>query len=201
MNILVDTMATYGGPIDMTDVEFSQAKDKRVFMKIKKTIDIPSPSSSGDYGIGVYKFTARNHDGSQAANYNPAYACTDFPVFRLADAYLMRAEALYNMGESGSAVADINVIRERAYGNTDGNITAGELTSQFILDERGREFYYEAQRRTDLVRFGKFTSGDYLWQWKGGVSGGTQISDHFNLFPIPGDEVSANNNIQQNPGY
>lgn len=201
MNILVDTMATYGGPINMTDVEFSQAKDKRVFMKMKKTIDIPSPSSSGDYGIGVYKFTARNHDGSQAANYNPAYACTDFPVFRLADAYLMRAEALYNMGESGSAVADINVIRERAYGNTDGNITAGELTSQFILDERGREFYYEAQRRTDLVRFGKFTSGDYLWQWKGGVSGGTQISDHFNLFPIPGDEVSANNNIQQNPGY
>jgi hypothetical protein len=47
---------------------------------------IPSASSSGDYGIGVYKFTAKNTDGSQAADYNPAYASTDFPVFRYADA-------------------------------------------------------------------------------------------------------------------
>jgi len=201
MDILVDTLATYGGPIDMTDVEFSQAKDKRVFLKMKKSLDIPSASSSGDYGIGVYKFTARNTDGSQAANYNPAFASTDFPIFRLADAYLMRAEALYNMGDAGSAVNDINIIRERAYGNTDGNITAAELTPEFILDERAREFYYEAQRRTDLVRFGQFTNGDYTWQWKGGVFEGAQTSSHLDLFPIPGDEVSANSNIKQNAGY
>ena len=201
MNILVDTLATYGGPIDMTDVEFSQAKDKRVFLKMKKSLDIPSASSSGDYGIGVYKFTARNTDGSQAENYNTAYASTDFPIFRLADAYLMRAEALYNMGDPGSAVNDINIIRERAYGNTDGNITAAELTPEFILDERAREFYYEGQRRTDLVRFGQFTNGDYTWQWKGGVFEGAQTSSHLDLFPIPGDEVSANSKIKQNAGY
>jgi hypothetical protein len=201
MNILVDTLATYGGPIDMTDVEFSQAKDKRVFLKMKKSMDIPSASSSGDYGIGVYKFTARNADGSQAANYNPAYASTDFPIFRLADAYLMRAEANFHTGNIAEAVADINLIRERAYGNTDGNITAAELTSQFILDERAREFYYEAQRRTDLVRFGQFTDGSYTWQWKGGTFDGAATSSHLNIFPIPGDEVSANPNIQQNSGY
>jgi len=79
------------------------------------------------------------------------------------DAYLMRAEALYRQGGAANidaAVADINKIRERAYGNTSGNITAADLDLDFIIDERAREFYYEAQRRTDLVRFGKFTGGD-----------------------------------------
>jgi hypothetical protein len=201
MNILVDTLATYGGPIDVTDVEFSQAKDNRVFMKMKKTIDIPSASASGDFGIGVYKFTAKNADGSQAANYNPAFASTDYPIFRLSDAYLMRAETLYNMNDIPTALTDINTIRERAFGNTEGNITANELTPQFILDERAREFYYEGQRRTDLIRFGQFTDGSYIWQWKGGTFEGSQTSSHLNLFPIPGDEVSANTNITQNSGY
>jgi len=201
MNILVDTLATYGGPIDMTDVEFSQAKDGRVYLKMKKSLDIPSASSSGDYGVGVYKFTARNNDGTQANNYNPAFASTDFPIFRLADAYLMRAEASYNLGDENQAVADINMIRERAYGSTEGNITAGDLNAQFILDERAREFYYEAQRRSDLIRFGQFTDGDYTWQWKGGVYDGIATSNHLNLFPIPGDEVAANSNIKQNSGY
>jgi hypothetical protein len=202
MNILVDTLTTYGGsaiPID--DVHFAQSKDQRVYLKMKKSMNIPSASSSGDYGIGVYKFTANNADGSQAANYNPAFASTDFPIFRLADAYLMRAEAAFNLGDAGSAVADINVIRERAFGNTDGNISTADLTSQFILDERAREFYYEAHRRTDLIRFGQFTDGTYKWQWKGGTYNGSQTSSHLNLYPIPGDEVSANQNILQNAGY
>lgn len=202
MNILVDTLATYGNvPVPKSDVEFSQCKDNRVYLKMKKSFDIPSASSSGDYGIGVYKFTAKNVDGSRPANYNEAYACTDFPVFRLADAYLMRAEALHRLGDDDNALKDVNLIRERAYGNTSGNITAAQLTDQFLLDERGREFYYEAQRRTDLVRFGQFTTGDYVWDWKGGVHDGTQTSSHLNIFPIPGDEVSANTNIKQNTGY
>lgn len=201
MNILVDTLATYGGPIDRTDVEFSKAKDGRVFLKMKKDLNIPSPSASGDYGVGVYKFTALNSDGTKPANYNEAFACTDFPIFRLADAYLMRAEANFNLNNIDEAVADINIIRKRAYGSDEGNITAADLTAQFILDERGREFYYEAQRRTDLIRFGQFTNGTYHWQWKGGVYEGVATSSHLDLFPIPGDEVAANPNIQQNPGY
>ena len=207
MNILVDTVATYGNvPIPASDPLFSQCKDKRVFLKMKKSNNIPSASSSGDYGIGVYKFTAKNADGSQPANYSTAYACTDFPIFRLADAYMMRAEALFRSGGAANidaAVADINLIRERAYGNTTGNITATDLDLDFILDERGREFYYEAQRRTDLIRFGKFTGGEYLWQWKGGTYAGLSTSDHMDLFPIPGDELSANPNYNgvNNPGY
>ena len=202
MNILVDTLTTYsGGPVPTTDPTFSLCKDKRVFLKQKKSLNIPSASSSGDYGIGVYKFTAKNSDGTQAADYNTAYASTDFPIFRYADALLMRAEALYRLTDKTNAVKDINAIRERAYGDTSGDITAGQLTDQFLLDERGREFYYEAQRRTDLIRFGKFTNGNYNWQWKGNVYNGTNTDAHLNLFPIPGDEVSANPNIKQNTGY
>jgi starch-binding outer membrane protein, SusD/RagB family len=202
VNILVDTLATYGNiPVPASDTMFAKCKDKRVYLHTKKSWDIPSAASSGDYGIGVYKFTATNVDGSQANHYNSAYASTDFPVFRLADAYLMRAEALHNMGDDDNAVLDINIIRERAFGNTDGDISAGQLTDQFILDERGREFYYEAQRRTDLVRFGKFTDGNYNWDWKGGDAKGTNVDKHLNVFPIPGSEVSANPKIHQNPNY
>ena len=202
MNILVDTLATYGNvQVPASDVAFAQAKDKRVYLKMKKSMDIPSPSAGGDYGIGVYKFTAKNTDGTKAANYNPAFACTDFPVFRLADAYLMRAEALFNLSDAANAVKDVNIVRTRAFGNATGNITAGQLTAKFLLDERGREFYYEAQRRTDLVRFGKFTDGSYNWTWKGNTINGANTDKHLNIFPIPGDEVSANPNIKQNTGY
>ncbi len=202
MNVLVDTIATYGNvPVPASDATFSQAKDKRVFLKMKKSMNIPSASSSGDYGIGVYKFTAKNTDGTQAANYNAAYASTDFPIFRYADALLMRAEASYRLSNIANAVSDINAVRTRAYGNTSGNITAAQLTDKFLLDERGREFYYEAQRRTDLVRFGQFTDGTYRWQWKGGAYNGAATSKNLNIFPIPGDEVSANPNIKQNTGY
>lgn len=202
MNILVDTIATYGNiQVPPTDPLFSQCKDKRVFMKMKKSMNIPSPSSSGDYGIGVYKFTAKNADGSIPAGQNPAYANTDFPIFRYADALLMRAEALHKLNNNPAAAEDINLIRERAYGNESGNITAGQVTDQFLLDERGREFYYEGQRRTDLVRFGKFTNGNYNWMWKGNTFAGTNTDSHLDLFPIPGAEVSANPNIKQNQGY
>jgi hypothetical protein len=202
MNVLVDTLSTYGNvAIPLGDSIFAQCKDKRVYLKTKKSMVIPSASSSGDYGIGVYKFTAKNTDGSQAADYNPAYASTDFPVFRYADALLMRAEALHRLGDDANAVLDINTVRTRAYGDASGNITPGQLTDQFLLDERGREFYFEAQRRTDLVRFGKFTNGNYNWPWKGGSLNGINTDSHLNIFPIPGAEVSSNPNIIQNPGY
>ena len=202
MNILVDTLTTYaGGPIPSNDPTFAQCKDKRVLLKQKKSMNIPSASSSGDYGIGVYKFTAKKANGDKADDYNPAFASTDFPIFRYADALLMRAESLHRLGNDAEAVADVNAIRERAFGDASGNITAAQLTDDFLLNERGREFYYEAQRRTDLIRFGKFTDGGYNWAWKGGVANGTNTDKHLNLFPIPGAEVSANPNIKQNPGY
>ncbi|GAF02525.1 RagB/SusD family nutrient uptake outer membrane protein [Saccharicrinis fermentans] len=202
MNILVDTLATYGNVnVPADDTIFAQNPDTRIYLRQKRSLDIPSVSSSGDFGVGVYKFTATNLDGSEADNYNPTYACTDFPIFRLADAYMMRAEAAFRNGNMSDAADDINVVRRRAYGDNSGDITAADVTADFILNERAREFYYEGQRRTDLIRFGKFTGDDYLWAWKGGTFDGTSTSSHRDLYPIPGDEISANQNIKQNDGY
>lgn len=203
MNVLVDTLATYGnGPVPYdVDPFFEQASDGRIFLRVKKSPNIPSASSSGDYGIGVYKFTAKTHDNSPVENFNSTFASTDFPIFRYADAILMRAEASYRLGDIAGAVEDINTVRRRAYGNNSGDISASQLNDKFILDERGREFYYEAQRRTDMIRFGQFTDGTYHWQWKGATYEGIATSSYRNVFPIPGAEVSANPNIKQNPGY
>ena len=187
-----------------SDPTFSAHPDKRIYLKIKKEIDIPSASASGDYGIGVYKFTARNSNGSQATNYSPAFASTDFPIFRYADALLMYAEATKRGASNGNiatAVNYVNLVLARAYGNTSHNIAANDLTLDFLFQERSKEFYYEAQRRTDLVRFGRFTTSTYVWQWKGGTMNGAATSAHLNIFPIPGDEISANPNIEQNTGY
>jgi len=207
LNVLVDTLVTYNGANVpwASDPFFKQCKDKRVYCRVKKSPDIPSASSSGDYGIGVYKFTAKNDtlvgNGLFPTGGDLAYANTDFPIFRYADAYLMRAEAEYRLGDKAAAAEDIKVIRRRAYGNNNGDVTADQVTDKLILDERGKEFYYEAQRRTDLIRFGQFTNGTYYWTWKGGVINGTSTDAHLNLFPIPGAETSSNNNIHQNPGY
>lgn len=200
MNILVDTLATYGGnPVDLADTTFLQSPDNRVLLRQKRAINIPSPTASGDFGIGVHKFTARNSDTTLPATYNGAFASTDFPIFRLADAYMMRAEANFRLNGSAAALNDINMIRERAYGDNSGNFASVTLID--ILNERGREFYYEAQRRTDLVRFGQFTDGNYHWQWKGNTFEGVATASYRNLFPIPGDEIAANPNIKQNQGY
>ncbi|MDY0253691.1 MAG: RagB/SusD family nutrient uptake outer membrane protein [Tenuifilaceae bacterium] len=203
---LGDTIAIYGNnPIPWyTDRMFEQSSDTRILMKVKRDVNIPSASSNGDYGIGVYKFTGVNTDGSQAANYSPAYACTDFPVFRLADAYLMRAEAKFHLDDA-TALNDINYVRDRAFQSGDfGSEPANHLTNltaEEILNERGREFYYEAHRRTDLVRFGQFTDGTYNWTWKGGVQEGISTPSYRNVFPLPATEVATNPFIEQNPSY
>lgn len=133
----------------------------------------------------------------------PAFADTDFPMFRLADVYLMYAEAYVRGGggDQTKALNYVNKVRERAYGDTSGDITAGQLTKDFILDERARELYWEGLRRTDLRRFGKYTSDEYVWAWKGNKKDGSATDSHYEVFPIPSSDVNANPNLTQNPGY
>jgi hypothetical protein len=90
-------------------------------------------------------------------------------------------------------------LRERAYGNSNQNVAT--LTLDDILSERSRELYWEAHRRTDLIRFGKFTGGSYTWTWKGNSVSGSSTSEHLNLYPLPATELTANPNLKQNPGY
>ena len=156
------------------------------------------------HGIGVTKFKNVTSTGGAAPNAHATFVSSDFPMFRLADAYLMYAEAVLRGGSGGSratALGYVNALRQRAYSNTSGNITDSGLTLDFILDERGRELYWEGCRRTDLVRFGQFTNGSYVWEWKGNVKNGARTSSYRDLYPIPINDLNANPNLKQNAGY
>ncbi|MGB1729525.1 MAG: RagB/SusD family nutrient uptake outer membrane protein [Crocinitomicaceae bacterium] len=132
-------------------------------------------------------------------NGTSAHVDIDFPMFRLADVYLMLAESAYRNGDQGTALNYINMLRERAYGNSNNNMSSINLDD--ILDERSRELAWEGSRRTDLIRFGKFTSGDYVWPFKGGDVSGIGTSSHLELYPIPTSDLILNPNLTQNPGY
>jgi hypothetical protein len=146
-------------------------------------------------GYPSIKFQNVNTSGTGTAS---VFVSTDFPLFRLSDAYLMYAECAMR----GAAGADMalaqsyfNQVRNRA------NAAPLTLSLQNILDERGRELNLEGVRRQDLIRFGKFTGGTYLWPWKGGVANGTSISENYKVFPIPATALQANPNQKQNTGY
>jgi len=152
-------------------------------------------------GIAGPKFTNKTSGGVSGSQ--SGMVDTDFPIFRLADAYLIYAEANLRGGggTQAQALTYFNALRERAYGNTSADITAPQFTLDTVLAERGRELLFEAQRRTDLVRFGLFTSGTYVWAWKHGVVGGAALDAGRDLYPLPANELIANPNLQQNPGY
>lgn len=152
-------------------------------------------------GYAVTKFRNLTLAGGAAPSGGSGdFVDTDFPMFRLADAYLMYAEAVLRGGSGGSATQAleyVNDLRERAYGDASGNITADQLTLPFILDERARELYWECHRRTDLIRYGLLTGGDYIWSWKGNTQEGTATPAFRNLFPIPSTDLAANPTLEQ----
>lgn len=179
--------------------------DKRaLFWSAGQSLEINDVGQFTD-GWAITKFRNRNLDGSQATNSPPGdFVNTDYPMFRLADAYLMFAEAVVRGGSGGTraeALGYINDLRERAYGDASGNISDAQMTLDFILDERARELFFEGHRRTDLIRFGKFTGGNYIWPWKGNVKAGTATESFRNLFPIPAADIGANPTLDQNTGY
>jgi hypothetical protein len=155
---------------------------------------------SSNQGYGASKY--RNVSSTGVTGSHLTFPDTDFPMFRLADAYLMYAEAVVRGGGGSRATAlgYVNALRRRAYGDTSGDITDAELTLDFILDERSRELLLEGHRRQDLVRFGQFSDVG-IWSWKGGVMAGSTTDSFRDLYPIPGSELSANPTVQQNPGY
>lgn len=149
-------------------------------------------------GYPSIKFRNSNFIGSTTPS---SFSGTDFPLFRLADAYLMYAECVVRGATGGTitqAVDYVNDVRERSNASI---ITAGDLTLNFLIDERGRELNLEGHRRSDLIRFGMFTGGSYLWPWKGNALNGTSIPSTYKLFPIPVQALQANSNLTQNPGY
>ncbi len=153
---------------------------------------------TANQGYRSYKWTNLTDEGEQAC-VTDIGVNTDFPAFRLAEIYLTAAEAVLRGGQGMSrseALELVNAVRTRAYGSDAGKISDAQFNLDFMIDERGRELFNELQRRTDLVRFGRFTTSAYLWQWKGGVIDGRAVDARYNIYPIPATELSANPNLK-----
>ena len=217
---LVDAFDPADVPFDVNDSWGNNKADKRaLFMTAlpnqrKETWDdnlaMTSTFTCG-YGYIKWRNVTKN---DQPAPQGEAYTSIDFPMFRTGEAYLIAAEAILRGAQGGTraqALNYVNEIRQRAYmsgkyakdgvrSDVDGTITDAQLTLDFILAERQRELASELVRRTDLVRFGKFTKGK-KWDWKNGERLGADVDDHFNVFPIPETERTNNPNLKQNDGY
>lgn len=175
-------------------------QDKRgIFFGTKANVDEIGVFTDG---LRVTKFKNITSTGATPASLNGTFSSLDFPLFRLAEQYLIYGEAVLRGGSGGTtaqALTYVNLLRQRAYGNASGNVAT--LTVNFFLDERGRELYWEGHRRTDLVRYNRFTDASYLWPFKGGVKAGTGLPAFRNLYPIPAADLIANPNLVQNTGY
>lgn len=217
---LVDAFDADDVTFNTADTWGNQKKDKRAqFMtaldnQTKNTWDSnEAMTSTFTCGYGYIKWRNVTKDDQLPAQ-GDAYSSIDFPLFRTGEAYLIAAEAILRGAQGGTkaeALAYVNEIRERAYmsgkyakagvrSDVSGDITENELTLDFILAERQRELASELVRRTDLIRFGKFTKG-YNWDWKNAQRLGEDVDDHYKLFPIPQTEFSNNPGLKQNPGY
>ncbi|MFY0688668.1 MAG: RagB/SusD family nutrient uptake outer membrane protein [Cyclobacteriaceae bacterium] len=191
-SVFVDVFDDITGDTDVRAPFYTEGRDI--------VIDEPNINSSTG-GYGVIKYVNKLSDGSDGQH--ATFVDTDWPVFRLADAYLMYAEAVLRGGAGGDAATAlglVNMLRERAYGDATGNITSGELDLDFVLDERSREMYWEASRRMDLIRYNEFTANG-VWPWKGGEPNGVTTDPKYDIFPIPANDLAANPNLEQNPGY
>lgn len=170
--------------------------------RVMKAAGNNDPAFISDYskfeqGAKLVKFSNKTSTGANGSDSN--FTDADFPLFRMADAYLMYAElAVVNgKGTMANALYYVNALRKRAGAAT---VLQSSLTPDFILNERARELYWEGYRRQDLIRFGKYLSG-YNWQWKGGSINGASLPEYRLLFPIPNKYLNLNSNLKQNSGY
>jgi len=182
--------------------DFNGTADKRAQFQ-QNNLEINDLSKFVD-GFAVTKFRNVNRSGAAGTDPGGNFVDVDFPIFRLPEMYLIYAEAVLRGGTGGdanTALGYINTMRTRAYGNTSGNITVGQLDLNFIINERARELCWEGHRRTDLIRYDRFVEGTYLWPWKGGVKDGRSMPAYLKLYPIPVTDLTANTNLTQNTGY
>ncbi len=186
-----------GNPIEWAD-------ERAMFYTDGQSFEINTIANTFTDGYAVTKFKNVDSEGNAGSDEGGDFVDTDLPIIRLAEVYLNYTEAVLRGGSGGdlaTATGYINELRQRAFGDNSGNISSSDLSLDFILSERARELYWEGQRRTDLIRFNLFTSGSYLWPFKGGTRGGMAVAEFRRLFPLPSNLISVNPNLTQNPGY
>ena len=168
------------------------ARFSEVGTKYNSVAELTSTMADGEENSGVrlVKAPQPNLD-DKLLRWNP-----DCPVIRLSEIYYMLAECELRAGDKKTAAGLINQVRGRNFeGGADPNpVTADNLDEYRMLDEWMIEFLGEGRRRTDLIRWDKFVTESW-WDH-------TPLNDkNKNLFPIPNSAISANNLIEQNPGY
>lgn len=205
-NITIPSAGTYLVTLNLNDNTYTISPfsgDKRGMFYTTGMTDVITDISSFDGGgYPVTKFKNITSTGENGSDASGNFADTDLALIRLPEIYFNYAEATLRGGNGSmsTALEKINEVRARAFGSDDqGQVTSIDL--DFVLDERSRELYWEGQRRTDLVRYGYFTSGSYLWPYKGNVAAGQGVDDYRNIFPIPSNILSINTNMTQNTGY
>lgn len=151
-------------------------------------------------GWSCLKFNNIPHNMDQdsylATAASKAYSDIDFPMIRLGEIYLIYAEACMNLGQANTALPKVQDLAARA-----GVTAPTSITQEWLIEERARELMWEGHRRTDLIRYGKFTSSSFLWTYKGGSFSGQGFDDHMKIFAIPASELASNPELHQNPEY
>lgn len=159
-------------------------------------------SNTIETGWRCWKFTSRDSQGNlYSSDEHSKFSSTDFPMIRLAEMYLIYAEAQAHIDGGTTtdtkAMGYIKKLRDRA-----GLSTPSSINTDFILKERAVELLWEGHRRTDLIRYGHFTSMQFPWPNKGGVADGkAAIPEYRTVYPILNTDITENPNLVQNPGY
>jgi len=205
-NIVAPNSGVYEITVDLNSMTYSlvdqgASEGRSMFYTDGQSLEIEDLAEfTNGYAVTKWKnITSTGQPGKRLE-----FADTDFPMFRLADVYLIYAEATVRGATGGNlttAANYVNALRERAYGSDAANISSPDLNLELILQERTRELYWEAHRRTDLRRFDRYTGDNYVWSWKGETQEGTGTSSHYEIFPIPSSDINSNLNLTQNPGY
>lgn len=186
--------------VQLFDASIFNNDSRNTIISAGRDIEI-TDISDRDQGYILEKYSNATSTGGFGVD--QTFVDTDFPLFRLADVYLMYVEAHLRGGAGADpvlAVNYVNALRDRA-NNPQNNLTITDLTLEFIIDERARELHWEAHRRQDLIRFGRFTGGSYNWAWKGNGTNGIAIPASRKLYPIPAASLASNPNLSQNTGY
>lgn len=153
-------------------------------------------------GWRCWKFNSRASDGTLYSTDNYIiFSSADFPMFRLAEMYLIYAEAQARLDggttTDSKAMGYIKELRDRA-----GVTTPSSINLDFILKERACELMWEGHRRTDLIRYGYFTAMSYPWPYKGGIPDGkVALPSYRTVYPLLQSDLSENPNLVQNTGY
>lgn len=195
---LISTKAPPAGTTGISGAVVANKPDRAIYPYQSKATQVYEPPATLVAASAAIPASIRNIDSLARYSLTTGAGGTyiDQYMFRLAETYLLRAEAYLGLNNTAAAATDINAVRARVNA---APVLPGQVNIDYILDERLREFGVEEKRMLTLMRLGKWV--DRVKRFNPFY--GTQMLDKYNLWPIPADEIERNRsaNLEQNPGY